>query len=863
MSKAIIKQFHFKRSRIVLSIILVYLVAACSDFDNGTSSISVRPAGGENTEVSSTNELGFDPITGLALADKTSLVLPVTTDISVNRGASTAPVLASATGGSAQASAASTELMVSTQSQPVATASVSITDPVLQDVTQAAQISQAGNSDSLRKATVVPTLFAGTSIGNSIEITEPLSIKRTNYPMQLGRYFAKGEYKEGVQVAFNGTSLLTQVDVKNRWPDGSIKFAVIAFVVPTIEARSRSTVVFDSVATNQTARSIGNQPVLDFAAIGDFALELNFGGIKRKVSVSQMAASLTPVYWTRGDIATTFTLVDHSVERKFDIGSSVNRAVRPSFQVTVWHQLRIAKVRISAETSNVAAFEDDAYDVKLTSTKGSLEQTAYEQFGIKHHAGARWTQTAWLGYELKPLSIKHNVAYLSRTGAIPNFDPNLVVPESQTEATYTKFKANSQGLFATGLWTKYMPAPGGRDDIAIFPSWGIDAAITGDHRLLELADKQAELAGAWPMHFREGAATKKFDKAGAHNALGLPISLYGRPSLNISIENRFMRDSYIRPDDQIKFGVSATNNGWIPDGSHQPAPYFLPYIFSGDPWFLEQMQFWASWGAYLASIDLSSGFYGRGPLLTSGQLSGDIRSQAWILRNRVAAAVFSPDGSKEKQYFDELTQSAITIAEAIRDIRGAGNEGSAEWNWGASTGRNGFYPVVGISPLRAWDTGNTGFAIPYHNIDPTKIEKGFAPFQMSYMIIALDHVKYLGYPSEKLLDWAAPFVTVPLAKPTTANLIGMFAIPWIAVNPSRNLRSWDEVLSYIPDPTYPQTFANQWINSVDGMPLIMTAATATVANHPGGQAAWTWVDQNWRKARTTPVSSRWAIIPRR
>jgi hypothetical protein len=847
MSKAIIKQFPFKRSRIVFSILLVCLASACSDFERGDSKIVVRPESVESADVRVADSIQIDPITGLEqIVDKArGGVRGSNSLVELSSGASVAPVLASATGGASADNTGRTETVTNPTSQLVA---ATTPDPVLQESTQ---VSQLGNPDSSRKASVLPALFAGTSVGNSIEITEPLSIKRTNYPMQLGRYFAKGEYKEGVQVTFNGIALPTQVDVKNRWPDGSIKFAVIAFVVPTIEARSRATIAFDSVALNSAARPTSNQPVIDFAAIGDVALELNFGGVRRKVSVSQMAGSLLPVYWTKGDIATTFTLVDHSIERRFDLGSSANRAVRPSFQVTVWHQLRVAKVRVTAETSNVAAFEDDAYDVRIANIKGTTEQTSFEQIGVKHHAGARWTQVSWLGYELKPLSIKHNIAYLSRTGAVPNFDPNLVVPEAQIEATYTKSKAASQGLFATGLWTKYMPAPGGRDDIAIFPSWGIDAAITGDHRLLELADKQAELAGAWPMHFREGLASKKYDKASTHNALGLPISLYARPSLNISIENRFMRDSYIRPDDQIKFGVSVTNNGWIPDGSHQPAPYFLPYLF------------WASWGAYLASIDLSSGFYGRGPVLTSGQLSGDIRSQAWILRNRVAAAVFSPDNSKEKQYFDELIQSAITIAEAIRDIRGAGKEGSAEWNWGASTGRSGFYPGVGVSPLRAWDSGNTGFAIPSHNIDPAKIEKGFAPFQMSYMIIALDHVKYLGYPSERLLDWAAPFVTVPLSKPATANLIGMFAIPWIAVNPSRNLGSWDEVLSYVPDPTYPQTFAKQWINSVDGMPLIMTAATATVANHPGGQAAWGWVDENWRKVRTTPVSSRWAIIPRR
>ncbi len=69
-------------------------------------------------------------------------------------------------------------------------------------------------------------------------LTDASGQGETGYPLQFGRPFVDGAVPAGAlpQVLVNGTSVPTQADVKNRYPDGSVEFAVIAAVIPSIPA---------------------------------------------------------------------------------------------------------------------------------------------------------------------------------------------------------------------------------------------------------------------------------------------------------------------------------------------------------------------------------------------------------------------------------------------------------------------------------------------------------------------------------------------------------------------------------------------------------------------------------------------------
>ena len=83
---------------------------------------------------------------------------------------------------------------------------------------------------------------------NVITIANQSGLLLTNYPLQFGRPFLSGAIPGQPQVLINGAPVPTQADVKNRYPDGSVKFAVMAVVIPTIPASGSLSLTF------------GNQP---------------------------------------------------------------------------------------------------------------------------------------------------------------------------------------------------------------------------------------------------------------------------------------------------------------------------------------------------------------------------------------------------------------------------------------------------------------------------------------------------------------------------------------------------------------------------------------------------------------------------
>ncbi len=89
---------------------------------------------------------------------------------------------------------------------------------------------------------------------NSIEITNKSRLALRNYPFQFGRPFLRGIIPAGEcpVVLTNGTRLPTQADVKNRYPDGSVEYAVIAAVIHNVPVNGSVTLTFAPGLCNNT-----------------------------------------------------------------------------------------------------------------------------------------------------------------------------------------------------------------------------------------------------------------------------------------------------------------------------------------------------------------------------------------------------------------------------------------------------------------------------------------------------------------------------------------------------------------------------------------------------------------------------------
>ncbi len=85
-------------------------------------------------------------------------------------------------------------------------------------------------------------------VANSITITNESGAAIHNYPFQFGRPFVDGAIATAPQVLINGSAVATQADVKNRYSDGSVEYAVVAVVIPTIPASGSLTLTFQNQA---------------------------------------------------------------------------------------------------------------------------------------------------------------------------------------------------------------------------------------------------------------------------------------------------------------------------------------------------------------------------------------------------------------------------------------------------------------------------------------------------------------------------------------------------------------------------------------------------------------------------------------
>jgi hypothetical protein len=742
----------------------------------------------------------------------------------------------------------------------------------------------------------------GGGVANTMSLSLPTGTA-TNYPYQFGRVFKQGVIANYPQVLIDGVAQTTQADVKNRWPDGSVKFAILSLVVPSLSTSAKTFTFQNQVTVNSTPETKANM-----LANYDFNCTINAtsGGspitgapvsartILNAVSDATLASNTSgdspnSRYWTQGPICTTVILCDHT-SKTYDFGTNASKVLRPIFHVQFWPTLSQYKVRVIVEGSDTTKMADQLYDVSV-STGNASPTTVYTKAAVPHALGTRWTKSFWSGAAPVSLNADHNTAYVASTYTIPNFDPSVELPEAKIAATYATWTSQTRDIYNAGYWTIGMQGPGGRPEISLFPQWNIDFLHSGDYRLQIIAEQNTELAFSWPMAFREGSASKYYDAAATIPCQGFPSTLYSRPSFMASDDNTYITgylygSYFTNAADRLTFvpplnlgdPSPTNNNGWQPYDDHVPQPFFIPYLTTGEYVWLEQMQFWASWSAFDAGVLAGPSIYSRGPTLTNAALPGAIRRKAWILRNRVSAAVFSLDSSKEKTYYNYLINDAIAIQEGILGITGSANQGGTSYLWGENTNRVAYFGSYGVSPLHMWDYGE-GWGYGYNPpttgaIDRTVVGACQAPFQIGYMLIALSFANDNGYAASYLRNWTAYYVTEAAKTNDTAQLLALLPAPSMygsfdgtTLVRTSWIPTWAAAFATFTSSTYPETTADSTIPSFYGGNSVFAAATATITDVTDGQASYSWMKTNWVDTRPTssayvPWVSGWSILPR-
>ena len=458
----------------------------------------------------------------------------------------------------------------------------------------------------------------------------------------------------------------TQTDVKRRWPDGSIRFAVVTV----------------------NATTAGNQPlVADAAGAGEVVAGWPNARVTLSIAGTDWIAA-PPVAGKTVDAWLTGPLVsEHRVVVAPEAAGKPHPFLRVVFDIRAYaDQAR----RIDITVENVLDIPDArtvTYDAAIT-LDGA---TVWQRRGVRHAYMARWRQV--FGSRLSEATIVPDLRTAVLAKAVPDYLP-LITPGRQAPEGLT-FE-----LFGSGSLNPDMRSHGGRSELAPYPDWAARYLAHPDPQQRRYVLAHGDIGGSFPMHLRE-------PESGRFKGLGR-----GR-FVSIDERNRFWMDPRA-PRTEQPAGTDEAG-ALIPDNAHVPSLAFIPYLLTGDRFYADEMTFWVNYALLRTIPDAySGGFTCRGETASGSRgllRCNETRGIAWVLRNMADAAAHLPDGDPAVAYFADKVRNNLKDLDdlARRDPTPLGTQ---FYTWMRGSERPDGSRTVGIA---TWENNYVAWAIDRAN----------------------------------------------------------------------------------------------------------------------------------------------------
>jgi hypothetical protein len=527
--------------------------------------------------------------------------------------------------------------------------------------------------------------------------------RQDKVPVTFGQVFAPGDLKasDGLSGKLaDGSIIPLQLDVKAHHADGSVRHAVISAVLPHVEAGRPL-----AMALLKAARSADddNAPVTTLTQKGFTAsFSATIDGHAYRADADKLLAK--PHSWLSGPVVHEW-LVDAPLR---DAAGTPHPHLAAHYAIR-WYPA-VGKARVDLTVENVWAFEPGPRNFTYDAAVSVGGKQVYAKQGLTHYHHARWRKVFWWG-GTPAVRVLHDSAYLMASRALPNYDRSVAVNPSMLAALEAKWTGPRIEPMGVGLALPGMPTTGGRADIGLLPGWAAAYLLSMDKRAEQATMGTADLAGSWSMHYRD-------------RSTGLPVNLLDHPYMTMLGQPSDTRNPATGKSDAFPAcaapGACATPN--IHDVSHEPSFAYLPYLLTGDYYYLEELQFWAMYDVFYSNPGYRQHEKG---LFQSDQ----VRAQAWGMRTLGEAAYITPDRHPLKQAF-------VRILDANLD-----------WYNAAYTNNQQANRLGAIV---------NGHAFAYAN------GTGIAPWQDDFFTSAIGHIAELGFDKARpLLAWK---VRYPIAR---------------------------------------------------------------------------------------------------
>jgi hypothetical protein len=473
-------------------------------------------------------------------------------------------------------------------------------------------------------------------------------------PFAFGQAFRKGDVPTGARVA-TSSGLVTSfsADVRNRWPDGSVKFAVVAGTISV--PGGTSSINLPLIATTQALPAVANITLADLKATGITAsvafgsLSASWSGAAWDTPHATVQSSQAMSSWTfRRALGTDAHLVAW-LEVRCYAGGAV--------EVLPWIEngyLGVAGATLKAGRATFTLGGSLRYDsINDANTPGGFNLTPTVDgagvLSMQHHSrhclvrGGNFSY--WLGSN-PAVTPFHDRAYMVATKLVAAYHPTTV-SESTLAAMSTTYNPGRVCYTNAGMGgTGYAP------DIGLFTAEVGAWMASGDARAYRAVLSQGFSLGNYSIHYRDEGTNRTLLFA-SHPLKSLATDT-GMPAWGADLRNACLYAS-----------------------SHHPAAAYLPYLLTGWNWYAEETQFQVTLH-YLArneSYRYTSSYFFHNS--AAGQGLNDqagIRAVGWQWRTAAMCASITPDADATmRNQFVQVVSYNATRFRVMQDINGPGD----------------------------------------------------------------------------------------------------------------------------------------------------------------------------------------------
>ncbi|HJR31821.1 MAG TPA: hypothetical protein VJ889_24160, partial [Pseudomonas sp.] len=373
-------------------------------------------------------------------------------------------------------------------------------------------------------------------------------------------------------------------------------------------------------------------------------------------------------------------------------------------------------VRTDIIVENTDAFAPQAqpqYTATLTSGSASYTSPALTQY-----TATRWHHVLWWNNAQPQAYLQQDTQYIQNSMAVSRF------MSLQPDESFLAGLRQSCAPLDNCDQSKDMSSVGAQPAIGPLPRWTSVYIVYPDVRAYNWMLANTDALGTYSTHYRDAAT-------------GWPVSIQRHPYVtiadwayanNTSRQSTAVGQSYkadLLPGCTTNSIVTNCTTAWYVtgnpfswDNAHQPSESYIPYMVTGDYYYMSELAFGASHNE-IWSNEAYRG-YSQGLI---DRAHSQVRGKAWVLREMADAAYLLPDNYPLKTEFTTDVKNSLADWNAkytnnpnanslglmndgaIYSLNGGNQNSMAPWQHNFLTWSTGHVAELGFAdatPLRNW-----------------------------------------------------------------------------------------------------------------------------------------------------------------